>query len=359
MTKFFDDDGKLVNIRSIDGLDDTELLKSLAAYGWIKEFPALVDEYGAIIVGSRRMRAAKALKMDPVVKVIHFGQGNEADAERVKLALVSNIGGKPLTKEDRKSIAENLYGKRQWTMERVALALGVDQATITRDLEGLCIVHKPPRPKGGRPKGSKTKPRDEPNRVERDNKIAGLRDAGVATGDIAKEMDMDPRVIAQILEHEDIRREAVADASAELALTMSVKEKLDAAIRMHKRKLDQEFEQRVLAESRRRMESISLPHYLTEMKRIESLIVSRKGVMKRRLYRQILARLHPDVGGDGAVFDEFKRLEKVLVAEAESPTNFRKIPSTYEELMRMKAEADAGRRARRAKAGNGPAPVRR
>ena len=32
-------------------------------------------------------------------------------------------------------------------------ALGVSQSTITRDLEGLCTTHKPPRPKGGRPIG--------------------------------------------------------------------------------------------------------------------------------------------------------------------------------------------------------------
>jgi hypothetical protein len=42
-------------------------------------------------------------------------------------------------------------------MQRIAQALGVNQATVTRDLEGLCTEHKPARPKGGRPKGSRPK----------------------------------------------------------------------------------------------------------------------------------------------------------------------------------------------------------
>jgi DeoR/GlpR family transcriptional regulator of sugar metabolism len=42
---------------------------------------------------------------------------------------------------------------REWTMERIAEALNVSQATITGDLRGLFTVNKPLRPKGGRPKG--------------------------------------------------------------------------------------------------------------------------------------------------------------------------------------------------------------
>jgi predicted DNA-binding transcriptional regulator YafY len=49
-------------------------------------------------------------------------------------------------------MAERLYGTGDWTMERIAKALGVSQATITRDLDGLCAMNKP-RPKGGRRKG--------------------------------------------------------------------------------------------------------------------------------------------------------------------------------------------------------------
>ena len=43
---------------------------------------------------------------------------------------------------------------REWTMQRIAAALGVSRETITKDLAGLVTITKPPRPKGGRRKGA-------------------------------------------------------------------------------------------------------------------------------------------------------------------------------------------------------------
>jgi hypothetical protein len=45
-----------LNIRDIGG-DDSELLESLKKFGWIKEFPALVDENGVVLVGHRHFAA--------------------------------------------------------------------------------------------------------------------------------------------------------------------------------------------------------------------------------------------------------------------------------------------------------------
>src|SRR6516162_637549 len=102
-----------VNIRDIDG-DDSELRESLKEFGWVKDFPALVDENGVVLVGHRRMKIAEEEKIEPVIKTLTIGNGDAVDAERVKLAIVSNIGSKPMTKEDRKRIAEHLYGAREW-----------------------------------------------------------------------------------------------------------------------------------------------------------------------------------------------------------------------------------------------------
>ena len=44
-----------------------------------------------------------------------------------------------MTKEDRKRIAEHLYGERGWVMERIAEALNVAQSAITEDLRDLSI----------------------------------------------------------------------------------------------------------------------------------------------------------------------------------------------------------------------------
>jgi hypothetical protein len=63
----------------------------------------------------------------------------------------------PFSPKDRKRIAKYLYGERSWTMARIGAALNVSRETITKDLQGLVIDTKPPRPKGGRPK-SRSKP---------------------------------------------------------------------------------------------------------------------------------------------------------------------------------------------------------
>ena len=101
-----------VNIRDIDG-DDSELRESLKEFGWVKEFPALADENGVVLVGHRRLKIAEEEGIAPAIKNLNLGNGDLADAKRLRLAIVSNIGSKPMTKEDRKRIAEHLYGKRE------------------------------------------------------------------------------------------------------------------------------------------------------------------------------------------------------------------------------------------------------
>ena len=45
----------------------------MAAFGWNKHHPALVDERGAVITGHRRLEVAKELGLDPLVKVVKYG----------------------------------------------------------------------------------------------------------------------------------------------------------------------------------------------------------------------------------------------------------------------------------------------
>jgi ParB-like chromosome segregation protein Spo0J len=130
------------------------LRESLKTFGWHPELPAIKDEHGNVLIGNRRLKIAADLRIEPKIKIITFGDGKPADAERVKLALASNLGAAPLTPKDRTRIAERLYGESGWTMERIGAALGVTQRTISNDLAGLETISKPPRPKGGRPKGS-------------------------------------------------------------------------------------------------------------------------------------------------------------------------------------------------------------
>ena len=97
-----------VNIRDISG-NDSELRESLKKFGWVEELPALVDENGVVLVGHRRLKIAKEEKIEPVLKNLTIGNGDAADAKRLKLAIASNIGFKPMTPKDRQRIAEHLY----------------------------------------------------------------------------------------------------------------------------------------------------------------------------------------------------------------------------------------------------------
>lgn len=347
------------NIRSITGLDDTELRDSLKRHGWHPELPALVDENGIVIVGHRRLRLAKQLNIEPVARVVEFGKGDAADAERVRLAIVSNVGNQPFSRDDRKRIAEYLYGQKEWTMQRIAEALNVSEPTIHRDLSNSFTMKelKPAKsasnPKGaGRPKGS-TKPKPKPAHHER---IVDLADRGLSPKEISAEVNVGARMVDRVLEVERARREGQASPEIDPStlLSMTAQEKLDAAVRQHKRKLDAEFEARVLDECKRRLNDISLPHYAKELSELERSISSRKGIMDRITYRKILSCLHPDRVPDPILkkryeeaFRLFSEIEKRLLDEKQSPTGFKKMPRTYEDLMVMRRKVQEERRAKR------------
>jgi hypothetical protein len=124
------------NIRASAGRDDlTELKESMQAFGWIDHHPAILDEHGVVIVGHRRLAAAKELGIEPRTMTLSFGYGDAGDVERLRLAIASNLGTKPFTPKDRKRIAERLYGEQGWTMQKIADLCKVATKTIARDLE--------------------------------------------------------------------------------------------------------------------------------------------------------------------------------------------------------------------------------
>lgn len=365
MTKFndpFNPDGGAFarNIRSEKTADDTELRASLKQFGWIKEFPAIADENGVVLVGHRRIRIANQLGIAPVIQTLTLGKGDEADAERLKIAIASNIGGAPMTKDDRKHIAEHLYGKRQWTMERIGAALNVSHKTISKDLgEFVPEVQiktgkTTSNPKGaGRPKGS-TKPRAEtaPQAVAREERVAVLMDAGKTAHEIAAELGVVVRAANQAMEHVKIRREAEAIIDP-TTLSLSAQEKLAVAIRQATRKLEAKFERRVSDDLRRRLDEIILPHWKQQIEEAKRIYERRKGIMDKATFNKIRRGLHPDSRNSisdkmlGDAFDTFMGLEKFLLDEKDSPTEFGAVPSTLAEWDAMKQKTSAERRAKR------------
>jgi hypothetical protein len=142
-----------------DTPSDAELCESMMEFGWLQFLPGIMDEHGVLITGHRRSAMAGKLgipKPWPIVTV-QFGDGPDADAHRLRLAVASNIGARPFTKDDRIAIAKHLYGERKWTLKKIADALGVSTATAGRDLEGFVPEGTLARPQGGRPKGAQTR----------------------------------------------------------------------------------------------------------------------------------------------------------------------------------------------------------
>jgi ParB-like chromosome segregation protein Spo0J len=139
------------NIRRNTGKDGmVELRESMREFGWLPDFPAIADERGVVLVGHRRLAVAQELGIEPQIRTVHLGDGDEADARRFALAIASNLGAKPFTPEERKDIAEYLYGERDWSQDRIAEALKVSQYTVSQDLRNYSPPIKTER--RGRPK---------------------------------------------------------------------------------------------------------------------------------------------------------------------------------------------------------------
>jgi transposase len=246
--------------------------------------------------------------------------------------------------------------------QQIATQLGVSQATISGDLGSLSGIDKlPPRTskrgrKGeGRPKGRKGKSVPDSKAAQIGEALRPQIMAGKPISQIewAERFDVSTNTVQRAVLQERARLEVIPEITPE-TLSMSAQQKLDAAIRQHKNKLDMEFEIRCREECIRWLNEVSLPQYLKEISKLEHLIRNREGVMDRITYRKILACLHPDRVQDPALkkryeeaFRLFTDLEKRVLDEKQSPTAFRTMPRSYEDLMKMKAKVQAERRAKR------------
>lgn len=215
------------NIRTdVDTLDDDELRESMETAGWLPGHPAIQDEHGVTIVGHRRLKIAAELGITPDILKIKFGTGDKADIDRLRTAWLSNVGGKPYSKADRKAMGVYL-AERGWTQQSIARAMAVAQSTIARD---LAIIHTPLSPEvtrqaraegvrthapgAGRPRGT-TRPAPPPaqqveatppppmehlspemeHRVQIDVQVWPLLDASKGQAEICRVTSLDRRAV--------------------------------------------------------------------------------------------------------------------------------------------------------------------
>jgi hypothetical protein len=171
---------------------DAELLQSFKANGWLPHRPAIVDECDNVIAGNRRLRIAARANVPPLREKITFGDGEEADAARLKMALADNSGSSNRTARQRKRFAEYLYAQGK-TQQAVADTLGVTQKTISVDLKGFNLYRginqkhakTDTNPKGaGRPK---SEPARKPAMAEQRAVTPAVREAKPKTSKVGPE----------------------------------------------------------------------------------------------------------------------------------------------------------------------------
>jgi hypothetical protein len=275
----------------------------------------------------------------------------------------------------RRPIVEQLR-KQDYSQQAIARQLGVSQDTISNDCETLTtVVNVKGRGKdtlgrkksAGRPKGSgqrRSGPQPARRTTEPQKAQAAatlVLDRGMTYEQAKNEVGLKSvQPVKVAVAEENIRREPQV---ARADLSMTAQQKVDAWKRQEQRKLEGGFEERVMLECRRRLNDVSLPSYLQQLKDLERSIANRKGVMDGVTYKKILACLHPDrlIGLLASTEDErprllrryeeafrlFTELEKRVLDEKESPTAFRRdIPRTYEELMAAREKVRAANRER-------------
>lgn len=111
-------------------LDD--LRDSLRRYGWRKELPGVRDENGIIIIGHRRWAVADELDI-PVserpMMTVTYGEGDEADRNRIIAAVASQVGYKEFTETEWKRVARYLRAQGE-TIQAIAEVLGKPITTV-------------------------------------------------------------------------------------------------------------------------------------------------------------------------------------------------------------------------------------
>jgi transposase/phage anti-repressor protein len=264
---------------------------------------------------------------------------------------------KPDRKAQRKSIVEKLY-TAGLTMEQIATQLGVSTETISQDLRNFQETgkSKPAKtatnPKGaGRPKGSNatSKARRKNTTAEADAAARDIVDGNKSYPEAEKETGLSNTVLRSAVAREEGRREPKVDPDT---LSMTVKQKLAAAIKQARRELEHEIRQQLQAEYQKWLVDI-LVDYREKEKHYDIVIAQRKGFMKRAQFARFRFALHPDtyknvdVAERNELVAAWERLKIIMLDEKEAPATGQSLPATREEMLKRKAEYQAQRAAQR------------
>jgi hypothetical protein len=300
----------------------------------------------------------------------------ETDSDVVEYVIGVNVHRRHLTGEQKRDvIAKLLRAKPERSNLQTAKIVGVDDKTVASVRREMAARSEIPDvtetvdTKGRRQptrKAKATRPNLDP--AEARARVEALAD--LVKSHLQDEATKKPKTKPAVTINGEPATAAATAPSTEAdpqidaaTLSPSAQEKLQAAIRQHKRKLDQEFETRVLAEIKTRIDAVVLPSYREQAAMHDMIIKSRKGIMDKATYRLIWSCLHADsrksVSGDrlNKAFHVWTDIELLLLDEKQSPTPAFDMPATYADLMERKrkvAESRKAKRGRQAKAEAAP-----
>jgi hypothetical protein len=126
---------------------------------------------------------------------------------------------------------------------------------------------------------------------------------------------------AKIVVLEGLLADARNQGGDPAVLSKSGRERLDAAIRHHKKRLDREFSWRLHEESVRWMEEMRIPSMEKEWKHVIKMLENRRGHLTRAQFNLIRACIHPDANMTekkrNEAFNMISNLELLLVKDSD------------------------------------------
>jgi len=183
------------------------------------------------------------------------------------------------------------------------------------------------------------------------NTVALEKETGISHWSI------DLAIAAEKARMEGIEEKITLDPSH---LSKTAQEKLEAAIRAHKHRLDEGFSAAVNERVRRFVDEVILPDWREKINQAHELYARRRALMDKDTFNTIRRALHPDSRQSisdaklGHAFDAFMALEKYLLNEKDSPTQFGEdLPDNLAAWDKMRAAA------RRSKSKSNHSAIRR
>jgi hypothetical protein len=158
---------------------------------------------------------------------------------------------------------------------------------------------------------------------------------------IAEEFGVGTHAVELAIARAQAKHEAQVEAEIDpTTLSQSAQEKLAAALHQHQKKLDAQFEGRVQAEIKERLEEMVYPR-LREREKDAARIAAayRDGIFTTKQYNVILRCLHPDltpaIEQKNEAFQLWHEAKLLLLSDKEDPREYPSLP-TLDELCRAR-----------------------